>query len=201
VPLLDYWLDLLLSGDDIDRVLINTSYRADQVRAHVQASRWRKRIDLVHEEILLGTGGTVLANRDYFRAKPFLVAHADNLTRFSLPAFIACHRLRPAGCEMTMMTFDTDTPQSCGIVELDDLGIVQGFHEKVPSPPGNRANGAVYIFEPSVCDFIAAKRTQKIDLSQEVLPAYLGRAATFHNGDYHRDIGTMPSLTLAEAEF
>jgi mannose-1-phosphate guanylyltransferase len=199
-PLLDIWLDLLLSGDAVERVLINVFHLAGMVAAHVAASPWRERIDLVDEAALLGTGGTVLANRSYFGAAAFIVAHADNLTRFDLTAFIGCHEKRPVGCDITMMTFDTDAPQSCGIVEEDGCGIVRAFHEKVANPPGTRANGAVYIFEPSVIDFIGAIGHSTVDISTEVLPAYLGRMVTFHNAGYHRDIGTLRSLQLAEAE-
>jgi mannose-1-phosphate guanylyltransferase len=75
------------------------------------------------------------------------------------------------------------------------------MHEKVADPPGVRANGAVYIFEPSVLDLVAALNRPVVDLSTEVLPRLLGRIATFHNDDYHRDIGTPESLALAEAGF
>jgi mannose-1-phosphate guanylyltransferase len=61
-PLLDYWLELLFSGGT-ERVLINTHWLADHVRDYVASCRWRPRIDLVHEGTLLGTGGTILANR------------------------------------------------------------------------------------------------------------------------------------------
>lgn len=198
--LLDYWCTLLLDSGAIDRMLINTSWLADQVRAHVQANQWRDRIDLVHEEVLLGTGGTVLANRDWLGNDSFMVAHGDNLTRFDARAFIDRHRLRPNGAEITMMTFTTDTPQSCGIVEIDSQGLVVAFHEKVTNPSGNRANGALYIFEPSVIDFIAQLGKPVIDISTEVLPAFMGRIFTFHNAAYHRDIGTLESFSLAQVE-
>jgi mannose-1-phosphate guanylyltransferase len=134
--LLDYWLELLFAAG-VERALINTHWLADKVRDHVAASRWRSSIDLVHEPQLLGTGGTVLANRRYFGDEPFLVAHADNLTDFDLPALVAAHEKRPAGCVMTMLAFRTDDPSSCGILELDAQGVVVGFHEKVAHPPGN----------------------------------------------------------------
>ncbi|MGH7076097.1 MAG: nucleotidyltransferase family protein [Stellaceae bacterium] len=200
VPLLDYWLELLFAGG-IERVLVNTSYLADAVRAHVGASPWRSGVTLVHEPVLLGTGGTVLANRDFFGGEAFLVAHGDNLTRFDVPAFVARHRARPAGTALTMMTFDTDAPQSCGIVEEDERGIVFAMHEKVVAPPGRRANAAVYIFEPEIIDFLAGLKKPTIDLSTEILPAFMGRICAFHNADYHRDIGTAESLRLAELEF
>ena len=198
--LLGIWLDRLLP-EGIERILVNTHYLPDAVRAYVGNSHWRDRVDLVHEDILLGTGGTVLRNRNYFGDGAFLVAHADNLTRFDVGGFLRAHEERPANVEITMMTFDTDVPQSCGIVEVDERGVVTGFHEKVAHPPGNHANAAVYIFEPSVIDFLASLGKEVIDISTEVLPSYLGRMLAFHNSDYHRDIGTLESLALAEKEF
>ncbi|MTJ82584.1 MAG: nucleotidyltransferase family protein [Telmatospirillum sp.] len=200
-PLLDYWLDALLTCSEIDRIMINTGYLAEEVRRHVESSRWCDRIDLAHEPRLLGTGGTVHANRAWLTGGPFLVAHADNLSRFDLASFIARHRNRPAAAAITMMTFDTDTPQSCGIVEEDGNGLVIAFHEKKANPPGRRANGAVYIFEPVVSAFLADLKKPVIDLSTEVIPAFLGRICTFHNDVYHRDIGTPESLTRAEHDY
>jgi mannose-1-phosphate guanylyltransferase len=199
-PLLGYWLDRLLD-DGIERVLINTHYLPAVVDDFVRTSPWSENVDVVYEALLLGTGGTVLRNRAFFLNAPFMVAHADNLTRFNVQDFIDAHRNRPAGVDITMMTFDTDVPESCGIVELDAQGIVVGFHEKSPSPPGCRANAAVYIFEPTVIDFLATLNKEVIDLSLEVIPHYLGRMHCFHNADYHRDIGNPESLRLAELEF
>ncbi len=199
-PLLQYWLDLLLPGG-IERILLNTHYLPEKVRQFVAASPWRERISMVHEDVLLGTGGTVLKNHAFFDGTSFLVAHADNLTQFDLAAFIARHQARAAGVEITMMTFDTDAPRSCGIVEENTDGVVVAFHEKVENPPGNHANAAVYIFEAGVINFMATLGKEVIDLSTEVIPHYMGRICTFHNRGYHRDIGNPESLRLAEQEF
>ena len=199
-PLLDYWLDLVFEGG-IERALLNTHWLADQVRAHVAQSPWRSRIDLVHEAELLGTGGTVLANREWFGGRPFLVAHADNLTDFDVAGLIAAHDKRPAGCIMSMLAFRTDDPGSCGILELDRENRVIAFHEKVPNPPGNLANGAVYIFEPEVIDDISALGKAVVDLSTEIIPNYLGRILCVETAGYHRDIGNPESLRRAHLEF
>jgi mannose-1-phosphate guanylyltransferase len=199
-PLLDYWLELLFDAGT-ERVLINTHYLSEQVDAHVKASRWAPRIDLVHEAELLGTGGTVLANREWFQAQPFVLAHADNLTDFDVAGLIAAHRTRPSGHLMTMLGFRTDDPRSCGILELDDSRTVVAFHEKVENPPGNLANAAVYVFEPEVIDVIAARGTPVVDLSTEVIPGFIGRILCVETIGYHRDIGTPESLCRARAEF
>lgn len=198
--LLGYWLDLLMPNG-IERVLINTHYLPQQVERYVAQSRWRAAIDLVHEDSLLGTGGTLLRNRHYFDGEAMMLAHADNLTRFDVGGFLHAHAQRPDGVEITMMTFDTDVPRTCGIVELDAAGVVIAFHEKVENPPGHRANAAVYILEPSVIDFIASLGKPVVDLSTEVLPHFLGRIHTYHNAIYHRDIGTPESLAQAERDF
>ncbi|MBM3359105.1 MAG: nucleotidyltransferase family protein [Betaproteobacteria bacterium] len=198
--LLDYWLELLLTGG-IESILVNTHYFPEKVSDFVGASRWKDRVTLMHEEVLLGTGGTILHNRKFFRDEAFLVAHADNLTRFDVRAFIARHASRPPEVVVTMMTFATDAPQSCGIVVEDDKGIVRDFHEKSPNPPGNRANAAVYVFEPEIIKFLESLGRSTIDLSTEVLPRYLGRIRTHFNTMYHRDIGTPNSLRKAELEF
>jgi len=199
-PLLDYWLDLVFEGG-IERALLNTHWLADQVRAHVAQSVWCRRIDLVHEDELLGTGGTVLANRDWFGRDPFLVAHADNLTDFDVAGLIKAHRNRPAGCIMTMLAFRTDDPSSCGILDLDTHQRVIAFHEKVANPPGNLANGAVYIFEPDVIDDVAKLGKRVVDLSTEIIPNYLGRILCVETDGYHRDIGNPESLRRAHSEF
>ena len=200
-PLLGYWFDLLLAKADVECLLVNTHYLPEPVKTFITTSSWKDRIEMVHELELLGTGGTVLRNAAFFKDQPFMVVHADNLSRFNVGEFIASHRARALGCVMTMMLFNTDQPESCGIVETDCRGVVVGFHEKVDNPPGNLANGAVYIFEPEVIDFLHGLGKPIIDLSTEVLPNFIGRINTFINTDYHRDIGTLESLRKAEAEF
>lgn len=198
-PLMAYWFDLLFQAG-LERALVNTHYLPAAVRDFVSQSPWTGKVDLVHEDPILGTGGTVLANAAWFEAKPFLVAHADNLTVFDVNEFVNRHLSRPHGCVITMMTFDTDAPHTCGIVEELD-GVVVAFHEKVDNPPGSRANAAVYIFEPEVIEFMSSLKKSVIDLSTEVLLHFLGRICTYHNRHYHRDIGNLESLALAEQEF
>lgn len=199
-PLLDYWLEHIFDAN-FDRVLINTHWLPEKVEAHVLASQWRELIDIVYEPVLLGTGGTVLANRHWLGDEPFLLAHADNLTDFDVAGFRRQHERRPAGCAMTMLAFRTDVPKTCGILELDGDGLVQAFHEKVEDPPGNLANGAVYLCEPEVVNFIASRGKTVVDFSTEVIPHFLGRIQAYETSGYHRDIGSVAALALAEQEF
>jgi mannose-1-phosphate guanylyltransferase len=179
-------------------VVVNTHYLPQQVEAFVKSSPWADRVDLSHEEALLGTAGTLRLHREYFGEAPFLLAHADNLTLFSLPEFQNAFLTRPEGCFGTMMTFQTDQPSECGIVELDSRNVVIGYHEKVQNPPGDLANAAVFIFDSQIHD-VLVQHPNDVDFCGQTVPRLTGRLNTYHNSEYHRDIGTPHSYETAIA--
>ncbi|OGT22866.1 MAG: mannose-1-phosphate guanylyltransferase [Gammaproteobacteria bacterium RIFCSPHIGHO2_02_FULL_42_13] len=198
-PLLAYWLENLVAAG-AQGILINLHYKADQVQAFVDHSPYKTIIKTVYEEELLLTGGTLHKNRDFFGGDDVLMAHADNLCICDFKSFVRSYYERPKNVDMTMMTFKTDNPTSCGVVELDDNNIVVGFYEKVKSPPSHLASGAVYIISSNVLKFLAGLKKEKIDFSTEVIPRFIGHINTFHNDVYHRDIGTLESYALAQIE-
>jgi len=157
----------------------------------------RSKIRSVYEEHLLGTAGTVRANSEFFQGECGLIIHADNFCTANFSSFIEAHRRRPKGALITMMTFVTDSPNTCGIVELDEQGLVMGFYEKVANPPGNLANGAIYIFEPEVIDFISESRESVHDISNDVLPRFLGQIYTWPSDGDLIDVGTIANLEEA----
>ena len=197
--LMDYWF-CQLEQAGITSYVVNTHYMADMVRLYLSRHRLGSKITITHEELLLNTGGTLLANRQALQDEAFMLVHADNLSICDFGAFIHAHHSRPAGTIMTAMTFDAPDPTQCGIFEIDDYGVAQSFHEKVSDPPGCLANGAVYIIEPEIFDYLEGLGKQEIDFSCEVIPAFMGKINTFHNADYHRDIGTPESLLQAQTD-
>ena len=200
-PLLEYWLENLYQAG-VEKFLINTHYLSKKVEKFVRQHPYIDNITLVYEQTLLNTAGTIIANKKFFSyQEPFMLVHADNLSFCDFTEFIKAHKERPKGCEITMMLFETDTPSSCGIVELDEQGIVQKFYEKIAHPPSNLANGAVYICEPSVINFIESLNKVDADFSLDILPAYLGKIYTYKNKIYHRDIGTPESYKKAKKEY
>lgn len=198
-PLLEIWLDNL-SRAGIGPFLINTHYLADQVERHFLTSPHKHYVSLVYEPELLGTGGTLFANIDFFLDEDGLLIHADNYALCDLGLFIKAHRERPAGCLMTMLTFCSDDPSSCGIVELDERGVVIRFHEKVANPPGNKANGAVYILSREFLRDIRPHAGKVQDISTQLIDRYLGRIYTYHTDAAHVDIGTPGAYLKAQGE-
>ena len=187
--LLGVWLDRL-SQVGVGPFLINTHYLPEQVQAFVASSPYRDKITLSHEKELRGTAGTLIANLQFFEGKDGLLIHADNYCLTDFEDFIQAHSKRPSCCLMTMMTFRSDNPQSCGIVELDGRGIVVGFHEKIEKPPSNLANGAVYLLSAELLQLLDTKLNSVTDFSTEVLQHLIGRIYTYESREFFIDIGT-----------
>ena len=119
-----------------------------------------------------------------------LLIHADNYCLADIAAFEHAHINRPSGCVITMMTFRTDDPSSCGIVELDESGVVIGFHEKMKNPPGNLANGAVYILSAEFLGKMGTDLKSITDFSTEVLDRFKGQIFSYEVSDVFLDVGT-----------
>ena len=128
-----------------------------------------------------------------------MLVHADNYCLADIDAFVQAHLQRPSHCLMTMMTFCTENPTSCGIVELDSEGVVIGFHEKVANPPSNIANGAVYILSAEMMLTMSEKMRECSDFSTEILPNFIGHIYTYHTNQVLIDVGTPENYSKANA--
>lgn len=197
-PLLEYWLSTLFDAG-FERVLINTHHLSKQVESYCSMSQYKSKIDLVYETQLLGTAGTLRANRHYF-GQTFLMAHADNFTVFNMKSFLNRHRKRPNFCIATMMTFHTDSPSDCGIVEIDERNILVGYEEKVANPSGNIANAAVFLLEKESLTLLDSDPSAT-DFCKDIVPLGIGKFQIYTNSIYHRDIGTIKSLEQANRDF
>lgn len=189
-PLMEIWLERLTQAG-MGSFLVNTHYLAKQVETFIEASPYREQIRLVHELELHGTAGTLIENLDFFQGEDGMLIHADNYCLADFFAFEQAHLKRPPECVMTMMTFRTDTPSTCGIVELDDRGVVIGFHEKVANPPGNLANGAVYILSAELLGMMGKELHAVTDFSTEVLHRFVGQIFTYETKETFVDIGAI----------
>jgi mannose-1-phosphate guanylyltransferase len=196
-PILGYWIEKL-ENISADQIIVNTHYLSNKVDLFLEK---QKRNDMkilnFYEDKLLGTAGTLIANSEFFADSLGILIHADNFTKMDLKDLIASHRNRPKNCLLTMLTFETSNPESCGVVEVDSNNIVQKFYEKHANPPGNIANAAVYLFEEDFMEWLITNYPQATDFSLHVLPNLLGRIYTFHTKMSYIDIGTKESLDKA----
>jgi mannose-1-phosphate guanylyltransferase len=196
VPLLEIWLNNLKKAN-LGPILVNTHYLRDQVEDFINSLDCNNNIQLIYEPKLLGTAGTLINNIDFYKGEDGLLIHADNYCRANLSEFIDAHKKRPSECLMTMLSFKTDSPSSCGILELDNNNVVKAIHEKVDNPPGQIANGAVYILSNKLLELLSKENKPIKDFSLEVLPRLIGKIFAFETKEFFIDIGTLDSYKKA----
>lgn len=197
-PLLDYWFDRFAEAG-LRHVLINTHHLPGRIREYIRRLNATGRFEVreTFEPTLLGSAGTVRANRDWVPpGGEALIVYADNLSGVHFGDMLAFHRAQ--GAEMTMLLFRSLAPKRCGIAQLDDSGRIVGFEEKPRQPRGNLANAGIYAMSAAAYHEIADAGA--FDLGFDVLPRFVGRMHGFSFDGYHRDIGTLESLAAAEAD-
>ncbi|KGN40607.1 nucleotidyltransferase family protein [Knoellia aerolata] len=197
-PLLDLWLDGLHDAG-IDDVLVNVHHMADRVRAHLAGRRGAPRVRVSHEPTLLGSAGTLVANREFVGSDEiFLVVNGDNLTDFDVRALVSALEGAPEA-EAAIAVFHAPRPEACGILEVTG-GVVTSFEEKPSAPRSDLANAGMYAFRRSVLDLVPVRTP--VDIGTDLLPLLVDRAVAVPIGTaFLLDIGTPEALSRAEAEW
>ena len=196
-PLLEYWLESL-ENSNCKEVLINTHYLSEQVFDFVQKRPQTKmKIKTTYEKDLLGTAGTLMKNITFFKKDLGLLIHADNFTKLDLNKFIRAHLKRTKNTIISMVTFLSDNPSSCGIVDIDQNQVLLDFNEKPANPKSSLANAAIYAFEDEFLqEFI--KLDHPYDFSKDVIDKFIGKIQTWKTNEILIDIGTPKSLAKSQ---
>jgi len=222
-PLLQIWLDLC-QQHRVTEVLVNTHHLPHLVREYFEVNGCKAyadknkaeelnlstyqhgatRIYLTYEPVLLGSAGTILANREFVDdEKDFFILYGDNLTNANLSELIRFHRSH--GELFTMGLFKTDRPTSCGIAELNGDGKIISFEEKPKSPKTNLAAAGVYAASPKIFNFFPNDHREDylkpLDLGFHILPKLAGHMYGHVIDDYLLDIGDMESYQKAREEW
>lgn len=195
VPLLSIWLQLCHRAAITD-VFVNLNAHVAAVRNVLSHSQNGLRLRLSEEQVLLGSAGTLRANRDWVASDPeFWVLYSDVLTTFNLSKMMDFHRSRrPAA---TIGLYQVKDPSHCGVVLFDNQGVVRGFEEKPAHPKSNWVFSGLLIATPELLDAIPPQ--SPVDLGFHVLPKLAGRMLVYPISDYLLDIGTMEHYRIAQA--
>lgn len=196
-PLLDIWLDAL-NRAGVDEVLVNLHHLPDVVHRHLAARTAPPTVHLVFEAELLGSAGTLLANRQWVAGEDFFLAcNADNLTDFQLSDLIEAHLTGNAVATLT--AFHSENPSAGGVLKVDETGWMTGFTEKPKQPASDLVNAGMYAFSPVLLDEVRQKIPA--DIGYDLLPMLVGRARVVPVDGYFRDIGTPEAYRRARKEW
>lgn len=193
-PLLEIWCELL-ERFGISEVLINLHARADAVRDFLSGRFPHLRVTLARETQLLGSAGTLAANRHWLGAEPnFWVFYADVLTNANLEKMLQFHQCHPSAA--TLGVYRVPDPTRCGIAVVGDCGRVERFVEKPAEPPGNLAFAGILIGTQTLLQELPEK--QPADIGFDVLPHLAGRMFAYRIPEFLLDVGTLENYNQAQ---
>jgi mannose-1-phosphate guanylyltransferase len=196
-PLLHYWLRLCRHYGITD-VLINVHHLADRVLNYLACNNYGIDIIPFYENTLMGTAGTVAANRWFVAGEDqFFILYADNLTNVNLQKFLDFHKRHCA--IFTMGLFRSSSPEQCGVVSLDERNLIVKFCEKPSKPETNMANAGIYLSGQELFDRIPERA--RTDFGYDVLPTLVNRMHGYVIDEYLIDIGTLQNYRRAQREW
>jgi mannose-1-phosphate guanylyltransferase len=197
-PVIGLWLDALAEAG-ADEILVNLHHLPKIVHRYVIAHADRSvRICTVYEPELLGSAGTLLANKDWIDGEDFLVCYADGLTDFPLADLISAHRERAPGIDATIAAHRSRNPREAGILKVED-GIMTAFTEKPEHPDSDLAASGIYAFSPAALG--QPPRFPPLDIGHHMLPHLVRRAQVIDIPGYFRDIGTPEAYEQAQRDW
>jgi mannose-1-phosphate guanylyltransferase len=195
-PLLDHWL-ALLAEHGFDSVLVNTHHLPQQVVSYMDTQPYPIEVSLFHEEVLLGSAGTVAANADWLDDDDhFLIAYADNLTNANLSALMASHRRHET--PLTMALYHAPNPEQCGIASVNAERRIVSFVEKPAAPDSDLANAGIYAASRTLLSYLDDR--QPLDFGFDVLPRLVGEMYGIALDDYVLDVGTPERYARAQRD-
>jgi len=198
-PLLEIWLELL-EREGVTDVLVNTHYLSERVEEFICYRNNKINVELFHEDVLLGSGGTLLANKAFIRNdKDFYFLYADNITNISLNKLLRFHRSNNS--IFSTYVYETKIPQQKGIFTADmKTGKVLGFEEKPKHPKSNLANAGIGILNNKIFNYLKDNKPF-VDFGKDVMPELVDQMHIILTDKYIKDIGTINDYLQAQKEW
>ncbi len=193
-PLLDIWLDLCACSGITD-VLINLHAHSQSVEQHLQRQSSPVTVRLIYEESLLGSAGTLAANREWIGPDTdFWILYSDVLTNTNLRLMSTFHRSHQSVA--TLGLYQVPDPSRCGVVITDTEGVIVDFEEKPSVPRSNWVFSGLMVANSKLFDLIPPGIPA--DIALHLLPQLLGQMRGYSISGYLLDIGTLPNYLEAQ---
>ncbi len=192
-PMLGIWLDLCRQYG-VGEITVNLHSHAAQVREWIRAHSNGLAVRCFEEPQLLGSAGTLRANRYWAGDEPFWVFYGDVLTNADLGKMATYHRGHQPPA--TLGLSEVADPSRCGIAAVDESGLVTAFVEKPKHEMGNLAFSGVLIGTSRLLEKIP--ESSPVDIGFDVLPQLVGEMRAYRFSELVLDIGTIANYQLAQ---
>jgi len=193
-PLLAIWFELLKKHGVTD-VLVNAHAHRAVVARFLSGRFPDLHITLAEEPELLGSAGTLAANREWVGAEShFWVLYGDVLTNAHLENMLRFHESHASAA--TLGVYRVPDPKRCGIAVADQEGRIERFLEKPDNPPGNLAFAGILLGTRALLEVIPPHRPA--DLGFDVFPRLAGQMFAHPIREFLLDVGTPENYQQAQ---
>ncbi len=179
----------LLRDHGVEEIVINTSYRSEQIESVLgDGRRFGARIAYSFEGYLeegelhgepLGSAGAIRRIQEHsgFFDTPFFVLCGDALIDVDLTAMRNRHDARAALASLALVEVPREDVTNYGVAVTGAAGRIEGFQEKptIEAARSTAANTGIYLFDPAVIEHIPAGVVY--DIGSQLLPALVDAGA------------------------
>ena len=204
-PTLQWSLDKVVAAG-FKRVIINSHYKAEQIREYVK-TYFASDCEIVvveEKDKLLDTGGAVKNIEDKWHTEDLLIYNSDTLFGgdFNPAAAVKFHQLQNPKPFATMVLRADPNAEDFGVLGIDEKGDVVTFRgEHLINHPVTKSlmyTGCM-VLSRKILDFMPERGTV-FSITRDTVRAVLeaqGRVCSFQYNGYWNDIGTLESLERA----
>ena len=187
-PMIAHTLDRLAAAG-VEDVVVNTHHLGRAVSDYLSGAAFRPVIHVIHEEVILGTGGGV-KNAGPLLDEPFILINSDIVTDIDLSVPVADFE-RHEPLAVLVLHDDPRFNQ----VAVDRAGMIRGFRGRLADGvgPGDVATLAftgIHIVDPRVLSWIPEGPGDIIDVYQNLVEQGRPVRAVTVNGHVWWDAGT-----------
>jgi len=174
---------------------ISTHFKAEQIRAHFENTELRDiNINYVHEDVPLGTAGSLGLLPANLPDLPIIVMNGDLLTKVNFLNLLDFHTAHDFEATMCVREYDFQVPY--GVVEIEDYNI-----KKITEKPVHSffVNAGIYVLNKKMIDKLDGKNYEDMtDFLEKDLKKHGVKAFPIH--EYWLDIGKIEEYEKANKE-
>lgn len=176
----------------VARVGVNAHYKAEMFGQWAETSDYADKIELHHEQKILGTGGALKNAERFLRGSTFLVHNADIFSDINLRVLIETHI---SGGNVA--TLAVHNHHSFNNVRIDKGGRLLSVGDNQPQGRGSRrvAFTGVAVYSPEFLDLLPAGKSSVIDAWLRALMLGLNVGTVDFPGCRWTDIGTAEAFS------
>lgn len=179
------------------KIVLCTGYKGE----YYEEFKKNKNIHISHEKTQLGTGGAILNVEKKYITDNIFILNGDSYCEFDLKGMLEFHIEKKA--DVTIL-FSIDKERcDAGNLNIDNIGNIIEFNEKLQTKNNNYINAGVYLVNKNKLINEYAARNKSISLEHDLIPKWVKRdkVCGYKSIGIVLDIGTPERLKFARKFF